>query len=157
VRRVSGTHRLGFTLDEVAELLDAGRRRHPTRGLQERARAKPDEVGSRMADLARIRDGLLQAVEARCDRLTHCTCPDCTLPFVELADLRPAPIKETPRERQPGPTLLADNADTSDTAGASAGGEPKGHRRADQPAPRLHDSEYLQAVGTRNGRQHPRL
>jgi DNA-binding transcriptional MerR regulator len=89
LRVIKAAQRLGFTLDEVAELLDTGRRGHPTPDLQERARAKLAEVEDRMADLARIRDGLLQVVQARCDSLTHCTCQDCPLPFVELAEVRP--------------------------------------------------------------------
>jgi DNA-binding transcriptional MerR regulator len=91
LRVVKAAQRLGFTLDEVTELLDAARRRHPTPDLQQRARAKLAEVEDRMVDLARIRDGLLQVVQARCDSLTNCTCPDCPLPFVELAEVRPVP------------------------------------------------------------------
>jgi DNA-binding transcriptional MerR regulator len=90
---VKAAQRLGFTLDEVAELLDAGRRQHPTPDLQERARAKLAEVEDRMADLARIRDGLLQVVQAHCDSLMNCTCQDCPLPFVELAEVRRAPAR----------------------------------------------------------------
>jgi DNA-binding transcriptional MerR regulator len=93
LRVIKAAQRLGFTLDEVAELLDTGRRGHPTPDLQERARAKLAEVEDRMADLARIRNGLLQVVQARCDSLTHCTCQDCPLPFVELAEVRPFPTR----------------------------------------------------------------
>lgn len=89
LRVVKAAQRLGFTLDEVAELLDTGRRRHPTPDLQARAVAKLAEVEQRMADLAMIRDGLLQVIDARCDSLTNCTCEDCPMPFVELAELRP--------------------------------------------------------------------
>ena len=86
LRVVKAAQRLGFTLDEVAELLDTGRRRrHPTPDLQARAREKIVEVEGRIADLQRIRDGLLQVVAARCDSLTSCSCQDCPLPFVELA------------------------------------------------------------------------
>jgi DNA-binding transcriptional MerR regulator len=86
---VKAAQRLGFTLEEVAELLDTGRRRrHPTPDLQARAREKIAEVERRIADLQRIRDGLLQVVAARCDSLTHCTCQDCPLPFVELAAIK---------------------------------------------------------------------
>jgi DNA-binding transcriptional MerR regulator len=92
LRVVKAAQRLGFTLDEVAELLDAGRQRHPTPDLQQRARTKLAEVEDRMADLARIRHGLLQVVQARCDSLTNCTCPDCPLPFVDLAEVRPFPV-----------------------------------------------------------------
>lgn len=83
LRVVKAAQRLGFTLDEVSDLLEAGRRRHPTPDLQQRARDKLAEVEGRMADLNRIRDGLLQVVQARCDSLTDCTCPDCPLPFAE--------------------------------------------------------------------------
>jgi DNA-binding transcriptional MerR regulator len=99
LRVVKAAQRLGFTLDEVAELLDTGRRRHPTPDLQDRARAKLAEIEDRMADLARIRDGLLQVVRARCDSLTNCTCADCPLPFVELAELRPGPTRAPTRSR----------------------------------------------------------
>lgn len=85
LRVVKAAQRLGFTLDEVDELLDAGRRRHPPPDLQARARDKLAEVDRRMADLARIREGLVRAIDARCDSLTDCTCEDCPLPFVELA------------------------------------------------------------------------
>lgn len=85
LRVVKAAQRLGFTLDEVAELIDAGRHRHPTPDLQASARAKLAEVERRIADLALIRDGLRQVIEASCDSLTHCTCPDCPMPFVELS------------------------------------------------------------------------
>jgi DNA-binding transcriptional MerR regulator len=87
LRVVKAAQRLGFTLEEVADLLDTGRRRHPTPDLQARARTKLAEVNQRMDDLTRIREGLLQVIDARCDSLTNCTCPDCPLPFVELATL----------------------------------------------------------------------
>ncbi|HEY9369123.1 MerR family transcriptional regulator [Streptomyces sp.] len=46
LRVIKAAQRLGFTLDEVAELLEAGRHRHgrPVAGLQERAAAKLAEV-----------------------------------------------------------------------------------------------------------------
>ncbi|XVV07584.1 MerR family DNA-binding protein [Actinosynnema sp. CA-248983] len=91
LRVVKAAQRLGFTLDEVADLLDTGRRRHPTPDLQARARAKLAEVDRRMADLARIREDLVRVVDARCDSLTHCTCPECPLPFVSLAAVTAGP------------------------------------------------------------------
>jgi DNA-binding transcriptional MerR regulator len=82
---VKAAQRLGFTLDEIAELIDTGRRRrHPSSDLQARARAKIAEVDARIADLQRIRDDLEQVVAARCDSITRCTCQDCPLPFVDL-------------------------------------------------------------------------
>src|SRR3954447_22836688 len=82
---IKTAQRLGFTLDEVAELLDAGRRRHPTPDLRQRAIAKRAEIDRRIADLHTIRTALTQVIDARCDSLTHCTCTDCPLPFAELA------------------------------------------------------------------------
>lgn len=52
LRVIKSTQRLGFTLDEVAELLDTGRRGHPTADLRTRAVAKISEIEEKMADLA---------------------------------------------------------------------------------------------------------
>ncbi|WP_327045713.1 MerR family transcriptional regulator [Microbispora sp. NBC_01189] len=41
---IKAAQRLGFTLEEVAELLDTGRRGHPTPDLRARAQAKIVEV-----------------------------------------------------------------------------------------------------------------
>jgi DNA-binding transcriptional MerR regulator len=84
---IKAAQRLGFTLDEVAELLDTGRRRHPPPDLQQRAQAKIAEIDQRIADLTAIRERLGQVVTARCDSLTNCTCPDCPLPYTDLAAL----------------------------------------------------------------------
>ena len=58
LRVIKAAQRLGFTLEEVAELLEVGRHRHPARGgpsgdagLQARAAAKLAEVEERIADL----------------------------------------------------------------------------------------------------------
>lgn len=61
---IKAAQRLGFTLEEVAELLEAGRHRHgcPAAGLQERAAAKLAEVDAKIADLATIRTALVAAV-----------------------------------------------------------------------------------------------
>jgi DNA-binding transcriptional MerR regulator len=82
---IKAAQRLGFTLEDVADLIDTGRRGHPTPDLQARAQAKIAEVDARIADLTTIRQALAQVVAARCDSLTHCTCPDCPLPFADLA------------------------------------------------------------------------
>ncbi|MFC7040756.1 MerR family DNA-binding protein [Nonomuraea rubra] len=73
--------RLGFTLEEIAELLDTGRRGHPTPDLRARAQAK-------IADLTTIRAAPTEVVSAGWDSLTNCTCPDCPLPFADLAEGR---------------------------------------------------------------------
>ncbi|RZU49367.1 DNA-binding transcriptional MerR regulator [Krasilnikovia cinnamomea] len=83
---IKAAQRLGFTLNEVAELLDTGRRGHPTRDLKARATEKITEVDRKIADLTTIRDALRKVVAAGCDSLTHCTCHDCPLPFAELAE-----------------------------------------------------------------------
>jgi DNA-binding transcriptional MerR regulator len=82
---IKAAQRLGFTLDEVAELLDTGRRGHPTPDLRERAVTKRAEIDRKIADLHTIRTALTQVIDAHCDSLTHCTCADCPLPFAELA------------------------------------------------------------------------
>jgi DNA-binding transcriptional MerR regulator len=81
---IKAAQRLGFTLAEVAELIDTGRRGHPTPDLQARAQAKITEVEARITDLTTIRQALIQVVTAGCDSLTDCTCPDCPLPFADL-------------------------------------------------------------------------
>jgi DNA-binding transcriptional MerR regulator len=83
---IKAAQRLGFTLDEVAELLDTGRRRHPTPDLRQRAAAKMDEIDQKIAHLHTIRAALDQVIAARCDSLTNCTCPDCPMPFADLTD-----------------------------------------------------------------------
>jgi DNA-binding transcriptional MerR regulator len=77
---IKAAQRLGFTLDEVADLLAASRHGHRTADLKRRALDKIAEIDRKTADLAAIRDTLCQVVAAECDSLTHCTCPDCPLP-----------------------------------------------------------------------------
>ncbi|MFC4496335.1 MerR family transcriptional regulator [Streptomyces ovatisporus] len=89
LRIIKAAQRLGFTLDEVAELLEAGRHRHgrAVAGLQERAAAKLAEVDAKIADLDTIRTALATAVEAGCDDLTECaTNSCCPIPFTDLAE-----------------------------------------------------------------------
>jgi len=81
---IKAAQRLGFTLDEVTELLDAGRRRHPTSDLRQRALDKIAEIDRKIADLAAIRAALTDVVDARCDSLTNCTCADCPVPFLAI-------------------------------------------------------------------------
>jgi DNA-binding transcriptional MerR regulator len=81
---IKAAQRLGFTLDEVADLLDAGRRRHPNPDLRERAIGKIAEIDQRIADLTTIRTSLTEIVDARCDSLTNCTCADCPIPYLTI-------------------------------------------------------------------------
>ncbi|MEV0348296.1 MerR family transcriptional regulator [Nonomuraea sp. NPDC050680] len=86
LRVIKAAQRLGFTLEEVSELLETGRRSRPAPDLQERAKRKLAEIEAKIADLHTIHDALSQVIAARCASLTHCACPDCPLPYVQLAD-----------------------------------------------------------------------
>ncbi|WP_460364791.1 MerR family transcriptional regulator [Actinocorallia lasiicapitis] len=84
LRVIKTAQRLGFTLDEVADLLEAARHRHDT-GLRQRARRKLIEVERRITDLKIIRTALTDAINAGCDDLMACAHqPCCPLPFAEL-------------------------------------------------------------------------
>lgn len=89
LRVIKAAQRLGFTLDEVAALLEAGRLRHrggADTGLRARAARKLAEVETKIADLNAIRATLREALAAGCDDLVECASSDCCpLPFVELA------------------------------------------------------------------------
>ena len=95
LRVIKAAQRLGFTLEEVAELLEVGRHRHrPHRtrsgrstdaGLQARAAAKLAEVEERITDLLTIRDNLRAALDAGCDDLIACAGTDCCpIPFATI-------------------------------------------------------------------------
>ena len=98
LRVIKAAQRLGFTLEEVADLLEVGRHRHrPARGnhardagLQARARTKLTEVEERITDLLTIRDNLRAALDAGCADLIACAGTDCCpIPF-ETITTRPA-------------------------------------------------------------------
>ena len=87
LRVIKAAQRLGFSLDEIAELLEAGRHHHHGRsgGLQSRAEAKLAEVEQKIADLEVIRDRLVTARDAGCDDLVECAESDCCpIPFVQI-------------------------------------------------------------------------
>jgi len=85
---IKAAQRLGFTLDEIVDLLETSRHRHRTADLRQRAIDKIAEVNAKIADLAAIRDALTAIVDAQCDSLTNCTCPNCPLPSAMPADRR---------------------------------------------------------------------
>jgi MerR family mercuric resistance operon transcriptional regulator len=88
LRVIKAAQRLGFTLEEVAELIDAGRHRHgrPDSGLRSRAQAKLAEVQTKIADLEVIAGALRSAVDAGCDDLMACAGePCCPIPFATIA------------------------------------------------------------------------
>jgi DNA-binding transcriptional MerR regulator len=79
LRVIKTAQRLGFTLDEVADLLSA-RRRAP--GLRSRAATKLAEVEARIADLTAIAGTLRAALDAGCDDLAECAAAtQCPIPF----------------------------------------------------------------------------
>jgi DNA-binding transcriptional MerR regulator len=86
LRVIKTAQRLGFSLDEVAELVDLGRHRHGRRpGLRERAGAKLAEIEAKIADLDVIATALRAAIDAGCDDLAACaTTACCPLPFADL-------------------------------------------------------------------------
>lgn len=89
---IKAAQRLGFTLDEVADLLAAGSHRHgsPDAGLQQRARVKLAEVETKIVDLQVIASTLRAAVDAGCDDLMACAGqPCCPIPFAAIALVSP--------------------------------------------------------------------
>jgi len=80
LRIIKAAQRLGFTLNEVAELVDLGTHRHVRRAdssLQRRATAKLAEIESKIADLEAIASSLRAALDAGCDDLATCATTDC--------------------------------------------------------------------------------
>jgi MerR family transcriptional regulator, mercuric resistance operon regulatory protein len=92
LRVIKAAQRLGFTLEEIADLLDTARHRHRPgegAGLQARAAAKLADVEAKIADLTTIAGTLRAALAAGCDDLATCAgTPDCPLPFTELGAAR---------------------------------------------------------------------
>jgi DNA-binding transcriptional MerR regulator len=86
LRVIKAAQNLGFTLDEVAELLEAGRHHHDSGGgLQSRTEAKLAEVDQKIADLQVIRASLVAARDAGCDDLVQCASSECCpIPFVQI-------------------------------------------------------------------------
>jgi DNA-binding transcriptional MerR regulator len=119
---IKAAQRLGFTLDEVAELLAAGRRRHPTGALKQRAVAKIDAIDMKIEQLRTIRDALAGVVEAGCDSLTDCTCPDSPLPFVDVA---PVPPRGTAKAQSPRRRRQPLGEEGEDLVAGSDGGVPR--------------------------------
>ena len=86
-RVIKTAQRLGFSLNEVAELLESGRHHHGPRddGLQAKAKAKIAEIDQKITDLGVIRESLVRAIDAGCDDLVTCAGSSCCpLPFTEL-------------------------------------------------------------------------
>jgi MerR family mercuric resistance operon transcriptional regulator len=108
LRVIKAAQRLGFTLDEVAGLIDAGRHRHGHReaGLRACAQAKLAEVEAKIADLQVIARTLRAAVEAGCDDLVACAGePCCPIPFAMIAGGPVAVLQADRPQHRASPTL----------------------------------------------------
>ena len=89
LRVIKAAQRLGFTLEEVADLIEVGRQRGRDSGLQVRAAAKLVEVDQRIADLTAIKANLEAALAVGCDDLHQCAGSECCpIPFTDLAEAR---------------------------------------------------------------------
>lgn len=85
LRIVKAAQRLGFTLEEIKELLAVGSHRGPRPGLRERAQEKLADVDARIAALQTMRADLVDVIEAGCTDLRECSCvPGCPIPFTAL-------------------------------------------------------------------------
>ncbi|TDD92939.1 MerR family transcriptional regulator [Actinomadura darangshiensis] len=110
LRVIKAAQRLGFTLQEVTELLEAGAHRHqpPGRGLAARVRTKLVEVEAKIADLTVIADTLRQSLTVGCNDLAECSRqPTCPLPFTELASRT---ADDVPGSTRPATAPVSDGA-----------------------------------------------
>lgn len=89
LRVIKTAQRLGFTLDEVSDLLSAGAHRHRRRadaGLVSRVEDKLVQVEQKIAALGVIRETLRAALAAGCDDIVTCAqARCCPLPFAGIA------------------------------------------------------------------------
>lgn len=105
LRVIKAAQRLGFTLSEVADLLETGRHQHARGkrtkvGLAARAAAKLAEVETRLTDLTIIRDSLRAIIAAGCEDPIACaTSRHCPVPFSDLGarDQKEHPPRPTRR------------------------------------------------------------
>jgi DNA-binding transcriptional MerR regulator len=88
LRVIKAAQRLGFSLNEVADLVEAGRHNHhsrPNAQLHARAHAKLGEVAAKIADLQVIAGTLRAAIDAGCNDLITCAGePLCPIPFASI-------------------------------------------------------------------------
>lgn len=85
LRIIKAAQRLGFTLEEIADLLQATRTPADA-GLHARAITKLAEVDAKLTELTTVRDTLRAALAAGCDDLLACSeSPCCPIPFTVAA------------------------------------------------------------------------
>jgi DNA-binding transcriptional MerR regulator len=87
LRVVKAAQALGFSLEEIAELLDVGSHAHHRRPhLADSARTKLAQVREKIVALQQIEGTLQQTIEAGCDDLTVCALEEnCPIPFSSIA------------------------------------------------------------------------
>jgi MerR family mercuric resistance operon transcriptional regulator len=88
LRAIRGLARLGFTLTEIAELIEVGSHRGPRPGLRAAATAKLAEVDAKIDHLTQVRATLAAVLTADCSDLAECSCnPACPIPFEQLSEV----------------------------------------------------------------------
>ena len=110
LRVIKAAQRLGFTLDEVADLLEMGvtaTAAVPMRACKRRRRSSSPRSSDRIADLGTFREYLADRPDAGCDDLTVCANTECCpLPFVQITTRRTqtgtsnGPTRSSPRRRR---------------------------------------------------------
>nr|WP_218021439.1 MerR family transcriptional regulator [Nocardia acidivorans] len=94
LRLIKAAQRLGFTLEQVAELLEGtrvGSNRRADAGLRARVSGKLSEIDAELAELTEVRDTLRAALAAGCTDLLVCgESPGCPLPFDGLPMTTPS-------------------------------------------------------------------
>jgi len=91
LRLIKTAQRLGFTLEEVTELVNQGayRRGREPDGLQARAATKLSEIEAKISELQMIAATLRTAIDAGCDDLADCAASSgCPLPFADETSRR---------------------------------------------------------------------
>lgn len=93
MRMIKAAQRVGFTLEEVADLLAATRLGgRSDAGLRARAAEKLAAVDQKLVELTEVRDTLRATLDAGCQNLLVCAeTPCCPLPF----DCADASVVET--------------------------------------------------------------
>jgi MerR family mercuric resistance operon transcriptional regulator len=93
LRVIEAAQRLGFTLEEVADLLEATplRSRRADAGLHTRASIELAEVDTRLAELTAVRNTLRAALDAGCEDMLACSESSCCpIPFTNDSHAAPS-------------------------------------------------------------------